>query len=281
MVVLKVIADPSKAMANWQECDVDAGGAVIHVYRAGRPNRPPLVFAHGLSDSGRCWWRVAQAFENDFDLVMIDARNHGQSATATADGLTPTADVGAVVEQLGLERPTLVGHSVGARTVADFVASHPGVASRLVLIDPPWIASQEFDGEIADSRREAVRSWLVSCSSATTTELLALAHEQHPSWPTEEYLTWIESNQQVRPEAADTMVGGGWGGTVAAISCPSLLVHGDVDRGGMVTVDVAQRITAMNSAITAVHIAGAGHNIYREQFDYFVEATRNFLGLPI
>jgi pimeloyl-ACP methyl ester carboxylesterase len=56
----------------------------------GRPNRPPLVFAHGLSDSGRCWWRVAQAFENDFDLVMIDARNHGQSATATADGLTPT-----------------------------------------------------------------------------------------------------------------------------------------------------------------------------------------------
>jgi hypothetical protein len=45
----------------------------------------------------------------------------------------------------------------------------------------------------------------------------------------------------------------------------------------MVTDDVAERVTAMNSAITAVHIAGAGHNIYREQFDYFMETTRNFL----
>ncbi len=276
-----MISEPSEVMADWQECDVDADGVAIHVYRAGRPDRPPLVLAHGLSDSGRCWWRVAQALENDFDVVMIDARNHGQSETAPGEGPPPTADVAAVVEQLGLDRPALIGHSVGARTVADFAAGHPGVVSRLVLIDPPWTASQESDGGISDSRREAVRSWLVSCSSATTTELRALAHEQHPTWPSEEYPTWIESNQQVRPEAADTMVGSGWGETVTAIDCPSLLVHGDADSGGMVTDDVARRVTAMNSAITAMHIAGAGHNIHREQFDRFMEAARNFLGRPI
>jgi N-formylmaleamate deformylase len=276
-----VISESSEVMSDWRECDVDADGLTIHVYRAGRLDRPPLVLAHGLSDNGRCWWRVAQAFENDFDVVMIDARNHGQSGTAGGDGVPPTADVAAVVAQLGLDRPTLIGHSVGARTVADFAAVHSGAANRLVLIDPPWTASQESDGEVSDSRREAVRNWLVSCSEATTIELEARAREQHATWPPEEYPTWIESKQQVRPEAADTLVRSGWGETVVAIDCPTLLVHGDAGSGGMVTVDVARRAAALNSGITAVRIAGAGHNIHREQFDRFIEATRNFLGRPI
>jgi N-formylmaleamate deformylase len=265
-------------MADWREFDIDADGVNIHAHRAGRLDRPTLVLAHGLSDNGRCWWRVAQAFEDDFDIVMIDARNHGQSGTAGGDGASPDADVAAVIAQLGLDRPTLMGHSVGARTIADFAAAQPGVVQKLVLIDPPWKASQESAGGASDSRREAVRSWLVSCSEATTTELGALAREQHSTWPAEEYPTWIESKQQVRPEAADTVVRSGWGDSVVSIDCPTLLVQGDPDEGGIVTDEVAQRVVELNSHVSAVRIAGAGHNIHREQFERFVDVTRNFIG---
>jgi N-formylmaleamate deformylase len=275
-----VIPESSEVMADWRECDVDADGVNIHVHRAGRPDRPPLVLAHGLSDSGCCWWRVAQAFENDFDIVMIDARNHGKSGTAGGDGAPPTADVAAVVAQLGLERPTLIGHSVGARTVADFAATQPGVVAQLVLIDPPWKASQESDGGASDSRREAMRSWLVSCSEATTIELEARAREQHSTWPPEEYPTWIESKQQVRPEAADTVARSGWGETVIAIDCPTLLIHGDPDIGGIVTDDVARRASELNPRVTAERIDNAGHNIHREQFERFIDVTRNFIVHP-
>lgn len=275
-----MISESGDVMANWRECDVDADGVNIHVHRAGRPDRPPLVLAHGLSDSGRCWWRVAQAFENDFDIVMIDARNHGQSGTAAGGGAPPTADVAAVIAHLGLDRPTLIGHSVGARTVADFAATQPGVVAQLVLIDPPWKASQESDGGASDSRREAVRCWLVSCSEATTIELEARAREQHQTWPPEEYPTWIESKQQVRPEAADTVVRSGWGETVTAIDSPTLLVHGDTEGGGIVTDDVARRVGELNQGVTAKRIDGAGHNIHREQFEQFIEVTRKFIVHP-
>lgn len=264
---------------DWTECDVDADGVVIHVHRAGSADRPPLVLSHGLGDSARCWWRVAHALADDFDIVMIDARNHGQSGTGVGGSERLAADVAAVVAHLGLERPSLLGHSIGARTTAEFASVAPGVASRLVLVDPPWRGSDETNGEFPASQRDPIRAWLVWCAGATTDELAAQARQQHPSWPAKEYPTWIESKQQVRPEAVDNLAGRSWGDLVAAIDCPTLLVSGDADPDGdgVVSDAVVQRVTALNPLVESTQITGAGHNIHREQFDRFIEVVRTFL----
>ena len=49
---------------------------------------------------------------------MIDARNQGRSSTAV-EGPPPTDDLAVVVDRFGIERPTLVGHSMGAHATLD------------------------------------------------------------------------------------------------------------------------------------------------------------------
>lgn len=263
--------------ARWVESDVQAGDVGLHVYRAGRADRPPLVFAHGLGDSGRCWWRVAAALEDDADLIMIDARHHGRSSSPASPASSLTDDLTVVVDALGLERATFMGHSVGARTAAQFAATHPGRADRLVLIDPPWTADREVDGDVRDAEREAIRGWLSSFAAMTDADLAALGRQQHPNWPDTEYDTWIESKRQVQPEAADDLSTIGWGSVVAAIDCPTLLVHGAPDRGGIVTDGVVRRMAELNGRVISRKIEGTGHNIHREDFERFIEVVREFL----
>jgi pimeloyl-ACP methyl ester carboxylesterase len=56
---------------DWQEGDLDIGGVRIHYHRRGAGR--PLVLAHGASDNGRCWGRVAEALEGEYDIVAYDA----------------------------------------------------------------------------------------------------------------------------------------------------------------------------------------------------------------
>ena len=268
---------PTDATAHWQALDVDADGVSIRVHRTGSQDRRSLVLLHGLSDSGRCWWRVAQRLEAQFDIVMVDARNHGDSGTGGGGADRLAVDVAAVVATLDLERPAVMGHSVGARTAADYAAAHPAEVSRLVLIDPPWTLQQEHQGDIPEQRREVSRTWLASFANMTSEEITTLGREQHPSWPGAEFAAWTQSKRQVRPGAADNLAGTGWGDAVAAIDCPTLLVHGDSGTDGIVTDAVVRRVVELNRRVTAARVMGAGHNIHREQFDRFIKVVRPFL----
>ena len=72
-------------MQNWQQGDISSNGIRIHYYRTGGVDKPPLILAHGLTDNGLCWTRTAEALMSDFDVVMVDARNHGLSGAESAD----------------------------------------------------------------------------------------------------------------------------------------------------------------------------------------------------
>ena len=65
-------------MAHWHSGDVEANGIRLHYTRTGG-TKPPLVLAHGLTDDGLCWTPVAEALEAEYDVIMVDARGHGQS----------------------------------------------------------------------------------------------------------------------------------------------------------------------------------------------------------
>ena len=266
---------------HWTQGDIDVDGVRLHFHRTGRADAPPLVLLHGLSDSGLCWMRVAQKFESDFDVVMLDARNHGDSATAPATSTLLATDVAAAVSQLGLERPTLVGHSVGAHTAALLASTSPTIISRLVLEDPPWTvdsAATSTGGTPRSRERQLqIRAWLESFQAMTDNDIAELGRTQHADWPAEEFPAWITSNRQVRAEATDGLSGAGWANIVDGISCPTLLLGGDAGRGGIVTESVAAQITASNSEITARFIDGAGHNIRRENFEDYVSAIEEFL----
>ena len=118
--------------------DINVNNIKIHYERTGG-GRPPLLLLHGVTDSGQCFPRVAAVLKPEYDLIMLDARGHGQSERP-ASGYTWQAlanDVVGVIAALGLSKPGLMGHSMGALTAAIVAAQHPDLPGYLVLEDPP------------------------------------------------------------------------------------------------------------------------------------------------
>lgn len=101
-------------MAGWSEGEVVARGSALHYYRMGSPEKPTVLLLHGFTDSGLCWLRFANDLAADYDVIMTDAVGHGKSGDLS-HGFREraVADVLAVMDALGVERPALVGHSTG------------------------------------------------------------------------------------------------------------------------------------------------------------------------
>src|ERR671934_267555 len=93
-------------MSNWFEGDVSANGIKVHYHRTGTPGKPVLLLLHGITDSGRVWVRVARELEDEYDMVMTDARGHGQSDDLASGFSIPMLadDAAGVIGGLGLER---------------------------------------------------------------------------------------------------------------------------------------------------------------------------------
>src|SRR5436190_11655158 len=77
------------AVNDWQSGFADANGLRLHFTRTGG-DKPPVVLAHGVTDSGLCWAPVAKVLAPDYDVIMVDARGHGQSEE-TPDGYDPAS----------------------------------------------------------------------------------------------------------------------------------------------------------------------------------------------
>ena len=68
-----------------------------------------------------------------------------------------------------------------------------------------------------------------------------------------------------------------WPAVVGQIRCPVLLITADPEQGALVTSEQANALQTMMPQMQVVHLAGAGHNIRREQFAGYMEAVQGFL----
>ena len=115
------------------------GGLRLHVHEWGRTDGPPILFIHGWSQSHLCWAKqYDSALAEEFRLVAYDLRGHGMSEAPLepqhyTDAELWADDVAAIIEQLGLDRPVLVGWSYGGFIIPDYVRTHG--QERIAAID--------------------------------------------------------------------------------------------------------------------------------------------------
>lgn len=100
-----------------------------------------VVFIHGFQASARIWHFVQEALPADlYRSIAINNRGAGQSDAPAEEGAFGiemfAADAYELTRRLGLQNFTLVGHSLGGATVAQFAVDHPEVLKGLVLLDP-------------------------------------------------------------------------------------------------------------------------------------------------
>src|SRR5918997_3105648 len=93
------------APAGWTDGYVVANGIRIHYWRTGG-NKPPLVMAHGSSDDGLCWTNLAREFQDQYDIVMFDARGHGLSDPPSPSDPpdVQVEDLAGLIRELKLDR---------------------------------------------------------------------------------------------------------------------------------------------------------------------------------
>jgi N-formylmaleamate deformylase len=268
-------------LAHWSQGNVTVNGVDLHYYRTGTEGAPPLVLAHGFSDDGQCWFRLATDLEAGYDIVMPDARGHGLSARVQpGESVDLAADLAGVIRALDLSRPVVGGHSMGATVAAELGARHPDLVRALSLEDPAWHSAPPPAPEPSQSRRSNdLGHWARSLATLSVEQIIDQNRPLHPTWPEPVLRAWCEAKTRLdqgflsawRPGAMP------WQQVVQAISCPTLLITADPGKGGIVTQELAEEACAMNGNIHVAHIPGVGHHIRFEDYDPYRTAVIAFL----
>src|SRR5919107_928247 len=115
----------------WQT-DLHGHRAIYRIAGSG----PPVVLIHGMVNSSRHWERVAQQLARDYTVVAPDLIGHGDSATPRGDyslGAHASA-IRDLLTVIGIERASIVGHSLGGGVAMQFFYQFPQRTERLGLI---------------------------------------------------------------------------------------------------------------------------------------------------
>jgi pimeloyl-ACP methyl ester carboxylesterase len=276
------------AMSKWSDGTVNSNGLKIHYYRTGG-DKPKVIFNHGAGDDGLCWTRVVKELENDYDVIMVDARGHGKTDSGKGDYSTAqrVADLAGLVQALGLDRPVVGGHSLGADTSMNFAALHPDMTRGIFLEDPPIIIPGEKFGDgkqkinmedLGKMMAKFMRMFKLLPKFIAT----PMARKGSPTYPDDEIIPWVNAKKRVSfnflnsissmsMEVADPFE------VFKKITVPVLLFIGDKEKMSIVSTDTAQKAASVNDKVKVVHLEGASHDIRRTRFDGYMPALKDFL----
>lgn len=270
-------------MTNWTRGVCESNGLHLRYLRTGG-SKPPVVLLHGLTANGACWTPVARALETEFDVVMPDARGHGgSSAPLHGYGYADLADDAvALIDELALTRPVLLGHSMGGLTAAVVASRSPRVLGGVILVDPTFLSPERqrevHDSDVAEQHRRAL--------SLERSELVAQARARHPRRSTEILELQAEARLQTSLAAFEVLTPPNppYRDLVRDIDLPILLVIGD---SSVVTVEMATELQALNPRLRTEQVADAGHGLPFDQPERLASVVQTFLrtelalGVPI
>ena len=254
------------------------GGLRLHVREWGQADGPPILFVHGWSQNHLCWAKQYESpLADEFRLVAYDLRGHGMSEAPLepehyADGKLWADDVAAIIDELRLERPVLVGWSYGAFVICDYVRAYGqerieaiafvegavklSEAAFGTLIGPGFL--DHFVGATADdlpSNIATMRSFLRTCA---TKPLPAADFETALCWnivvPAK-----IRANLAARQLDCDDVL--------RSLSVPLLVVQGRADT--VVLPAMAEHIVSTCRTAQASWYEGIGHLPHLEEHARF------------
>jgi N-formylmaleamate deformylase len=252
---------------------VSSGDIRLHYLEYG--SGCPVVLVPGITSPAVTWEFVADELAANYRLLLMDVRGRGLSDHPIAgfELADYAADVAALVHELGLERPAVIGHSMGARIAAAYGVFHPDLAGPLVLVDPPLTGPGR--GEYPTSL-DAFMQQLADAKAGATIE------DARPFFP-----TWSDEQLRLRvewlPTCDEVAVRETWfnfhredvHALFGQLEPPVLFMYGL--ESPVVTAEGVEEVRALNPRLEYVGIDHAGHMIPWDNLADFLTETRRFL----
>jgi pimeloyl-ACP methyl ester carboxylesterase len=96
----------------------------------------PLVILHGLFGSADNWFSIARELDKEFTMYLVDQRNHGDSPHDDEWNYdVMVEDLKELLDEEGLDKANLMGHSMGGKTVMNFALKYPERVEKLIVAD--------------------------------------------------------------------------------------------------------------------------------------------------
>jgi pimeloyl-ACP methyl ester carboxylesterase len=267
-------------MDDWITDCVGIENMKLHFTRTGG-NKPPFLLLHGYSDNGLCWTRTAKALENDFDVIMLDFRNHGLS-TVSETGINSyeiMQEVAEFIKILELDKIWILGHSMGGRIASLLAKEYPSLVKGLILEDPAFNFSKKLN------LREfviylAFSVMLNSTRKSSVNKIIGLSIKSNPKWDKVDHETWATAQYQFAKLKQKPSLKGLredrvlYNEVLPYIKVPLLIL---VAENGVIPKKYFTKLKNSFQEGEWILYKNTGHNIHREEFDSFIDTVKNFV----
>lgn len=272
-----------------QDKFVTANGMRFHYLEWGSAANPPMLLLHGFAQTCHSWDFVALGFSDDYRVIVLDQRGHGDSDWAADGDYSPETqqnDISAIVSEIGLEKFTLMGLSMGGRNSFTYAANNPDRVRALVIVDAGPQNMQQGTQNIRnfvqqDDELDSVDAFVervLKYNPRRAPEQIrgSIMHnlKQLPNgkwtWKYDKRLRRPGRRMGSDPETEKRL----WG-YLEALQCPTLLVRGGASD--IIAMDTADKMHAVIPNSQLATIEGAGHLVMGDSPAGFQRAVTEFL----
>jgi pimeloyl-ACP methyl ester carboxylesterase len=260
----------------------------FHYLEWGAPDAPPVVLLHGGHQSAHSWDLVSLHLAQHYRVLALDQRGHGDSEWARDveySNHTMSLDAEAFIAAMGLERPVLIGHSMGGRNALLLAYRNAALLRGLVIVD--------VGPELSDKGRQAIAGFVRENQEFDDLEhFVRSVREYDPYRPREHIERTVKYNMLQRadgkfvskcdsnPRRLGLMHGRGLQDNltledVRGIDLPVLLVRGA--NSTILEPEAAERFAAALPQGRLVTVPDCGHNVHGQNTKGFIAAVTPFL----
>lgn len=238
---------------------------------------PTVILLHGYSDSWRSYQPLVAALSPAIRVVAVSLRGHGDS-TKPADGYAIAdlaGDLPALMDQCGVARATIVGHSMGSMVAARLALDHPERVESLVLLGAlaTLKGNPAIEGAFA-AEIEALREPL-SLAFVREFQESTLARPVVPAFLAGIVSESLKVPTRVWQGALNAMLEEDLGPALTDIHVPTLVLWGSAD--GLCDRKSQEAIVGALPRARLTAMPGAGHAPHWEEPQRVAAAMETFL----
>ena len=254
---------------------------------------PPLIIIHGLYGSSDNWISVGKELADNFRVYIIDQRNHGQSIHRDEhDYNALSEDLKEFMDQQGIEKASLLGHSMGGKTAMFFAAKYKERVSNLIVVD---IAPVSYHS--SEDKSHTIHYTILD--SMAEIDLSAISRREEadeklkkniPQDRLRQFLLknlkrrkdgsffWSLNINTIKKEFSKILEGfdpENYGPNKEITGFPTLFIRGS--RSAYITENTIPEIRRIFPYAEIATIEDAGHWVHAEKQDEFIHTIRKFI----